>query len=88
MPDLQTAILSRLDESSITPTSATYIGNIDTTWCIGSVPQGGYSLSIILNSVLAFMRTPSWPLPTSRASPISIPASFRDVYPGGGACAV
>ncbi len=25
---------------------------------IGSVPQGGYSLSIILNAVLAFMRTP------------------------------
>ncbi|SPO22264.1 uncharacterized protein UTRI_00942 [Ustilago trichophora] len=58
MPGLQTAILSRLSEETITPTSATYVGSIDTTWCIGSVPQGGYSLSIILNSVLAFMRTP------------------------------
>ncbi|SNX82795.1 uncharacterized protein MEPE_01501 [Melanopsichium pennsylvanicum] len=58
MPGLQSAILSRLDESSITPTNATYTGTIDTTWCIGSVPQGGYSLSIILNAVLAFMLTP------------------------------
>lgn len=58
MPGLQTAVLSKLDESTLTPTSATYTGTIDTTWCIGSVPQGGYSLSIILNAVLAFMRTP------------------------------
>ncbi|KAJ9477320.1 hypothetical protein PHBOTO_000877 [Pseudozyma hubeiensis] len=58
MPSLESAVLSRLDESTITPTSATYLGSIDTTWCIGSVPQGGYSLSIILNAVLAFMRTP------------------------------
>ncbi|CDR88128.1 uncharacterized protein SPSC_03714 [Sporisorium scitamineum] len=58
MPSLQSAVLSQLDESSITPTSATYRASIDPTWCIGSVPQGGYSLSIILNAVLAFMRTP------------------------------
>ncbi|TKY89382.1 hypothetical protein EX895_001913 [Sporisorium graminicola] len=58
MPSLQIAVLSRLDESTISPTSATYHASIDTTWCIGSVPQGGYSLSIILNAVLAFMRTP------------------------------
>ncbi|SJX61497.1 uncharacterized protein SRS1_12482 [Sporisorium reilianum f. sp. reilianum] len=57
MPSLQSAVLPTLDEASITPTSATYRANIDTTWCIGSVPQGGYSLSIILNAVLAFMRT-------------------------------
>lgn len=58
MPGLEHAVLSRLDESTITRTSAVYTGSIDTTWCIGSVPQGGYSLSIILNAVLAFMRTP------------------------------
>ncbi|EST06021.1 hypothetical protein PSEUBRA_003875 [Kalmanozyma brasiliensis GHG001] len=58
MPDLQTALISRLDESSLTPTSATYTGSIDTTWCIGSVPQGGYSLSLVLNAILAFMHTP------------------------------
>lgn len=58
MPGLQTAVLSRLDEASLSPTSAVYTGSIDRTWCIGSVPQGGYSLSIILNAVLAFMHTP------------------------------
>lgn len=58
MPGLQQACISTLDSSSITPHSSTYTGSIDTTWCIGSVPQGGYSLSIILNAVLAFMRTP------------------------------
>lgn len=58
MPGLQEATQSHLLESSITPSSATYNGKIDTTWCIGSVPQGGYSLSLILNAVLAFMRTP------------------------------
>lgn len=58
MPSLQEAVQSRLDESTITGTCATYTGTIDTTWCIGSVPQGGYSLSLILNAVLAFMRTP------------------------------
>ncbi|PWZ03422.1 hypothetical protein BCV70DRAFT_197634 [Testicularia cyperi] len=60
MPGLQTASLSRLDESSVTSTFASYVGSIDTTWCIGSVPQGGYSLSIILNAVLAFMHTPEF----------------------------
>ena len=58
MPSLQQATISNLDETTITPRSATYTGTIDATWCIGSVPQGGYSLSIILNAVLAFMRTP------------------------------
>ncbi|GAK64879.1 uncharacterized protein PAN0_007c3095 [Moesziomyces antarcticus] len=58
MPGLQAATVSHLDESSITSRSGVYRGEIDTTWCIGSVPNGGYSLSIILNAVLAFMRTP------------------------------
>lgn len=60
MPGLQSATVSRLDANSVSATSATYTGKIDTTWCIGSVPQGGYSLSIILNAVLAFMRTPEF----------------------------
>ena len=80
MPGLQTAILSRLDESSITSTAATYTGSIDTTWCIGSVPQGGYSLSIILDSVLAFMRTPELSATEVKSTPHHDPLLLSATY--------
>ena len=53
---MSAAVVSRLASSAPDGSSATFAGTIDPVWCIGSVPNGGYSLSIVTNAAQAFMR--------------------------------
>ncbi|KDN38517.1 hypothetical protein K437DRAFT_259380 [Tilletiaria anomala UBC 951] len=52
------AVLSQLQRDGHDGT-ATYGGHsLDAEWSIGSIPQGGYSLSVILSAAMDFMRRP------------------------------
>ena len=56
MPAFSASAASTCESAS--DTEAVYSGRLDHEWAIGDIPQGGYSLSVLLTAIMDYMRRP------------------------------